>query len=106
MVARILAQLMDAVRQALEPQCKFEGVRYWTDGKTVLCWSSNTCSWKQFVQDRVDEILRVSSKCDWCHCPGIENRKGPTWLKGTPIDWPNLETLRPSLEIRWKRKIL
>ncbi|CAB4008854.1 Hypothetical predicted protein, partial [Paramuricea clavata] len=73
MAARILAQLMDAVRQALEVEYKFEGVRYWTDSKTVLCWISNTGSWKQFVQHRVDEILRISSKRDWGHCPGIEN---------------------------------
>jgi hypothetical protein len=73
MAARILAQLTDAVRQALELEYKFEGVSYWTDSKTVLCWISNTGSWKQFVQHRVDEILRISSKSDWGHCPGIEN---------------------------------
>ena len=124
MAARILAQLMDAVRQALEPEYKFEGVRYWTDSKTVLCWISNTGSWKQFVQHRVDEIRRVSSKCDWGHCPGIENPAdlgsrgvlvtelknsslwwtGPTWLKGTPIDWPYLETLGPTIEEKVEEK--
>ena len=74
MAARILAQLMEAVRQALEPEYKFEGVRYWTDSKTVLCWISNTGSWKQFVQRRVDEILiserkpsRFGFKRDFSH---------------------------------------
>ena len=52
MAARILAQLMDVVRQALEPEYKFEGIRYWIDSMTVLCWISNTGRWKQFVQHR------------------------------------------------------
>ena len=124
MAARILAQLMNAVRQALESEYKFEGVRYWTDSKTVLCWISNTGSWKQFVQHRVDEILRVSSKCDWGHCPGIENPAdlgsrgvlvtelknsslwwtGPPWLKGTPTDWPSLEKVSPTLESKVEEK--
>jgi hypothetical protein len=124
MAARILAQLMDAVRQALELEYKFEGVRYWTDSKTVLCWISNTGSWKQFVQHRVDEILRISSKSDWGHCPGIENPadlgsrgvlitelknsdlwwSGPSWLKGNPTDWPSLVTAVPTLESKVEQK--
>ena len=124
MAARILAQLMDAVRRALESEYEFEGARYWTDSKTVLCWVSNPGSWKQFVQHRVDEILRVSSKSDWGHCPGIENPAdlgsrgvlitelknsnlwwtGPSWLKGTPSDWPSLETSVPTMESKVEEK--
>ena len=124
MAARILAQLMDAVRRALESEYEFEGARYWTDSKTVLCWVSNPGSWKQFVQHRVDEILRVSSKSDWGHCPGIENPAdlgsrgvlitelknsnlwwtGPSWLKGTLRDWPSLETSVPTMESKVEEK--
>ena len=88
MAARILAQLMDAVRQALESEYEFEGVRYWTYSKTVLCWVSNPGSWKQFLQHRVGE-----SKFElyWGHCPGIET-------------WPSLETLVPTMESKVEEK--
>ena len=73
MAARILAQLMHAVKKALETEYSFEGIRYWTDSKTTLCWIRNTADWKQFVQHRVDEILKLSAKNEWGHCPGKEN---------------------------------
>ena len=106
MAARILAQLMHAVRKALETEYSFEGTRYWTDSKTTLCWIRNAADWKQFVQHRVNEILRLSGKHDWGHCPGKDNPadigsrgvliselknsslwwSGPEWLKGNPTD--------------------
>ena len=33
----------------------------------------NKGEWKQFVRHRVNEILKLTSKVDWGHCPGIEN---------------------------------
>ncbi|XP_046862841.1 uncharacterized protein LOC124456439 [Xenia sp. Carnegie-2017] len=64
MAARILAHLMSAVRKALESEYNFEGVKYWTDSMTVLYSIVNSGNWKQFVQHRVDEILRLSSKTE------------------------------------------
>ena len=73
MSARILAQLMNSVGKALESQLNLKGRRLWLDSKTALCWIQNKGEWKQFVQHRVNEILRLTSKTEWGHCPGVEN---------------------------------
>ena len=70
MPARILAQLMDTVKLALESQLKVNRVRYWLDSSTALCWIQNRGEWKQFVRHRVNEILKLTNKEHWGHCPG------------------------------------
>ena len=102
---------MYSVKEALWPEYKFESVKYWTDSKTVLCWIVNSECCKQFVEHRVDEILRIRSKSEWYHCPGKENPadlgsrrvfatelknssiwwSGPSWLKGDPKDYLKLK---------------
>ena len=53
MSARILAQLMHTVKNALQSQVKLDGVRFWLDSKTALSWIQNKGEWKQFVRHRV-----------------------------------------------------
>ena len=62
MSARILAQLMNTVRNAIQSQLRVDGVRFWLDSKTVLSWIRNRGEWKQFVRHGVDEILRLTNK--------------------------------------------
>ena len=54
MSARILAQLMNTVKKALETQVSLTGTRYWLDSKTAICWIQNRGEWKQFVRHRVN----------------------------------------------------
>ena len=108
MSARILAQLMHTVKNALQSQLKLDGVRFWLDRKTALSWIQNKGEWKQFVRHRVNEILRLTAKEDWAYCPTEENPAdlgsrgvlasqlkenqlwwcGPSWLTEQPKDWP------------------
>ena len=108
MLARILAQLMDTVKLALESQLKVNRVRYWSDSSTALCWIQNRGEWKQFVRHRVNEILKLRNKEHWGHCPGKENPAdiglrgalgsklrddkmwwcGPQWLTQGEEKWP------------------
>ena len=53
MSARLLAQLMHTVKNALQSQVKLDGVRFWLDSKTALSWIQNKGEWKQFVRHRV-----------------------------------------------------
>ena len=115
MSARILAQLVNTIKNALSSQLEVNGVRYWLDSKTALSWIQNKGEWKQFVRHRVNEILRLGSKVEWSYCPTEENPadigsrgaiasqlkedelwwQGPQWLSGNPQDWPKTtETLR------------
>lgn len=48
MSARILAQLMDTIRVALQSQLEIDGVKFWLDSKTALSWIQNKGEWKQF----------------------------------------------------------
>jgi hypothetical protein len=64
MSAKILAQLMDSVKKAMERDIKLNGLKYWLDSKTALCWIENRGEWKQFVRHRVGEILKLTNKND------------------------------------------
>ena len=106
MSARILAQLMHTVKNALQSQVKLDGVRFWLDSKTALSWIQNKGEWKQFVRHRVNEILKLTDKEDWAYCSTEENPadlgsrgvvasqrkenqlwwRGPSWLTERPED--------------------
>ena len=118
MSARILAQLMSTVKKALEAQVSLTGTRYWLDSKTAICWIQNRGEWKQFVRHRMNEILRLSNKEEWRHCPGEENPadigsrgafssklkddelwwKGPPWLCKEGSCWPTNQVVTCTTE--------
>ena len=115
---------MDTVIKALEFEVKIDSVHYWLDSKTALYWIFNNGEWKQFVQHRVNEILRLSEKDGWGHVPGVENPadldsrgvtashlkdsklwwEGPEWLRKEKDQWPISIDLESSQEIGAERK--
>ena len=124
MSARVLATMMSTIIQAFGPQFKFDCIKYWLDSKTALYWINNNGEWKQFVQHRVNEILRLTTKEDWGHVSGIDNPadlgsrgvtashlkestlwwQGPHWLKEGQNSWPNVFTLEDSPDVKEERK--
>ncbi|XP_054720507.1 uncharacterized protein LOC129230127 [Uloborus diversus] len=83
------------------------------DSTITLCWvKSNSCKYKQFVKNRVEEIQRLSDPNMWFHCPGKQNPgdivsrgmysadlaknslwwNGPPWLRQPSECWPNMST--------------
>lgn len=111
MSGKILATLMDTVKNALKDEVDIGTTRLWLDSKTALWWVENNREWKQFVRHRVNEILKITRKNEWGHCPGEENPadiglrsepasrlkeselwwRGPTWLTRPESEWPNSE---------------
>ena len=103
----ILTRLASSVREALQSQTKVDNTYLWFDSKTAICCIRGSKEWKQFVQNRVNEILSLSEKSMWNHCPRIENPadigsrgqfalnlrsnrlwwKGPTWLSEPASSW-------------------
>ena len=86
---------------------------------TALYWIRNTGEWKQFVSHRVNEILKLTTKGDWGHCPGKENPAdigsrgelgttlkskrlwwvGPEWLTKPKEEWPKFEGVCKSQKV-------
>ena len=111
LAALILARLISTVREALAQVLKIEEILCWTDSMTVYYWIHSNREYKQFVQNRVDEIHKLTDVKSWRHCPGVENPadvgsrgclaselvdhslwwEGPDWLNGPPKNYPNSE---------------
>ena len=124
MSAKILVTLMETVVNALSSQTKIDEVKYWLDSKTALYWIYNNGEWKNFVQHRVNEILKRTRKEDWGHVAGVDNPadlgsrgvtashlrdskiwwEGPEWLKKGRENWPNSFPLEISDDVREESK--
>ena len=107
----ILARLVSSVKEALQLQVQIDKTYLWVDSKTTIYWIKGSKEWKQFVQNRVNEILSLTEESMWNHCPGIENPadigsrggsafklkgselwwKGPSWLSEPVSSWPKSE---------------
>ena len=109
MSALMLAKLVDSVKKALASQVENLEARYWLDSITALYWIQNNGEWKQFVRHRVNQILALTNKGDWNHCPGLEN-PADLWSRGilasklleNPLWWAGPEWLS-SLDKAWPK---
>ena len=71
--ALLCARLLVFVRKALKLPTEVES-RCWTDSTIVLTWIKGDLGrWKMFVENRVKEILTLTSPLQWGHCPGKYN---------------------------------
>ena len=64
--ARLVSSLMKSLPQEIEPT-------FWVDSTTVLYWVQHEKPWKQYVQNRVQEIRKIVPQATWKHCPGDKN---------------------------------
>ena len=77
--ALLLARLLTNVLEGLQDELKMSPPHYFTDSTVALCWIKGTDkTWKPFVQNRVNEIRKLTSTELWKHCSGKNNR--PTCL--------------------------
>ena len=95
--------------EALQSQVQISETYLWLDSKTAVCWIKGSREWKQFVQNRVDEILSLTEASMWNHCLGsrgvfaskLRNSKlwwrGPSWLSEPVSSWPKSEVCQQSL---------
>ena len=62
----VLARLITHVREALELDVAITDMTCWTDSRVTLFWiKGEEKKWKQFVQDRVNEIRSLIPASGW-----------------------------------------
>ena len=107
----MLVKLMSNVMQALEPEVNLSEPSCFTDSKVVLFWIQGRKEWKQFVQNRVNEIRELLPVGVWKHCCGADNPAdlpsrgvsvveltcNPVWLKG-PIWLSESQGIIPDMD--------
>ena len=74
LAAVLLSRLLYAVTQSLGSEMPLSPPRCFTDSTVSLCWIKGVDKiWKVFVQNRVNEIRKLTTPDSWSHCPGKEN---------------------------------
>ena len=74
LAALVLARLIKHVKEALQLELAITDITCWTDSKVTLFWiKGEEKEWKQFVQNRVNEIRSLVTASSWRHCNGKDN---------------------------------
>ena len=70
----ISVRLVESIRKALQDVLNIHAYIFWSDSTVALSWiRSVDKEYKQFVENRVEEIRRLSCPNDWKYCPTKEN---------------------------------
>ena len=72
--AVILSRLAVYIKEVLEKSLVIDGLCCWNDSIVSFYWiTGKTRDWKQFVQNRDDEICEHVPPAKWRFCPGSDN---------------------------------
>ena len=89
--AVLMAKLVHNLKEILRKELGQESIEtyYWVNSMATLCWVKNERVLKQYVGNRVREILQVSSREEWYFVPGSLN----------PADFPSRAKAPPDILI-------
>ena len=72
--ALVMARLVNTVLKAFDGTLKVDSVFFWSDAQIVLWWIWGVNrEFKQFIQNRVVEIRRITKPTQWNYCPTESN---------------------------------
>ena len=67
--------MLQSVKNALDSVLKIDLTIYWSDSMVALAWIRNTAGeFKQFIQNRVSQIRKLTNVEIWRYCPSKNNR--------------------------------
>ena len=110
--ALVLARLVNTVLAAFYGTLKVDSIHCWLDSQIALWWIWGVSrEFKQFIQNRVIEIRRLTKPAQWNYCPTESNPadicsrgsmpsklitnqlwwSGPEFLRGEKEQWPSLK---------------
>ena len=88
LAALLLARLISSLESALKSEIALMPSMCYTDSKVALYWiKGESQEWRQFVQNRVNEIRTLVPAQHWKHCSGHDN---PADLPSRGISLPEL----------------
>ena len=93
--ALLLARLLTRVTQSLEQELQLSPSHCFMDSTVALCWIKGAeRTWKPFVQNRANEIRKLTQIDSWRHCSG----------RDYPVDIPSrgLPPLELSVSVLWR----
>ena len=111
--AVLMSKLVHNVKEILRKELDQEGIEtcYWVDSMATLCWIKNDRVLKQYVGNRIREILQVSSREEWYFFPGSLNpadfpsrAKAPPNILSSSCWWEGPDYLKFPFE-EWPRQI-
>ena len=71
--ALLLARLISSVSDCLSHLLLLAPTKLFTDSRLALFWIRSDKKWKQFVQNQVNEIQKLTPPTSWSHCSGKNN---------------------------------
>ena len=86
-----MARLTTTVQQALKSVMEISKAVCYSDSMTVLYWLKEENSLKQFFDNHVKEINKITDKDSWFHCPGEENQADIGSRGAFPDEFVNTE---------------
>ena len=100
-----------STEEALMLRVQIDKTNLWLDTRTAVCCIKWSREWKQFVQNRVNQILSVTETSMWNHSdPGVNNpadvgshgaasklKNNKLWWRGPSWQWPSSEQCPESI---------
>ena len=97
LAALLLSRLLLSVTQGLVPEQALDKPQCYTESKIVLYWVRRVeREWKQFMQNRVNEIRALMPADYWYHYPGEQNPASGSTIRS--VDFTQSSSMQRAMD--------